>query len=122
MYSYPFANNHIAPLPTFNPIQTNIPEVQYVGGSENVDSFNIPPNKTGVWFNQNKDEFYIVSVDANGNRVKNEFEFKPKSKNKQSEYVLRGEFEALKGKVDKLMGNTQKTPKKAVQREVEDNE
>ncbi|MBR4406093.1 MAG: hypothetical protein IKT30_06940 [Bacteroidaceae bacterium] len=99
-------------FPSYNPIQ-NIPEIQYVNSPESADAYNLPPNKTVVLFNQNNDEFYIVSVDASGSRTRNDFTFKPKARNNnKSEYVTRSEFRELKNMVEGLTGNKQKYSKK----------
>ena len=106
-------------FPTYNPIQSNIPEIQYVNSPESADSFNLPPNKTAVLFNQNNDEFYIISSDASGSRTRNDFTFKPKAKDSKSEYVTKGEFDALKAKVDKLTTDSTKPPRKGSQKATE---
>lgn len=94
MYPYPTSNYHV--LPAFTPSTVNIPEIQYVQSPESADAFNLPPNKTIVLFNQNNDEFYIVSSDASGTKTRNDFTFKAKAKDTRSEYVTRGELEDLK--------------------------
>ena len=104
--------------PTYNPIQNNIPEIQYVNSPESADAYNLPPNKTAVLFNQNCDEFYIVSSDASGSRTRNDFTFKTKARNGKSEYVTRAEFRELKNMVENLTGNK----KYAKKEEVSDNE
>ena len=109
MYPYPYANNSIPQYPKFPQMNTNIPELQYVTSAEGTDSITIPPNKTAVYFNQNTDEFYIVSSDASGNRIRNDFTFKPKEKEKPKEYVTREEFDALK---EELKGKKRTTTTK----------
>ena len=99
-------------FPTYNPIQNNIPEIQYVNSAESADAYNLPPNKTAVLFNQNNDEFYIISSDASGSRTRNDFTFKAKARNGKSEYVTRAEFRELKTMVESLSNNKQKYPKK----------
>ena len=101
-------------FPTYNPIQSNIPEIQYVNSAESADAYNLPPNKTAVLFNQNNDEFYIISSDASGSRTRNDFTFKAKARNGKSEYVTRSEFRELKTMVENLAGSKQKYPKKEV--------
>lgn len=98
MYPYPYQaqNNHVPQFPTFTPMNVNIPEIQYVNSPESADAFNLPPNKTAVLFNQNNDEFYIISSDASGSRTRNDYTFKPKAKDKKQEYVTRQEFDELK--------------------------
>ena len=86
---------------------------------ESADAFNLPPNKTAVLFNQNNDEFYIISSDASGSRTRNDFTFKAKAKDSKSEYVTKGEFDELKAKVDKLSTDNQKAPKKTTQKATE---
>ena len=114
MYPYPYTNNQVTQYPTFTPMNVNIPEIQYVASAESTDSINVPPNKAAVYFNQNKDEFYIISSDASGSRTRNEFTYKAKAKDTKSEYVTRGEFEELKELI---------TPKKkSTQKEVTENE
>ena len=95
MYPYPTQNYHVPQFP-ITPMASNIPEIQYVNSPESADSFNLPPNKTAVLFNQNMDEFYIISADASGSRTRNDFTFKPKAKDTRSQYVTRGELEDLK--------------------------
>lgn len=116
MYSYPYANNHVPQYPTFTPMNVSVPEIQYVNSPESADAFNLPPNKTAVLFNQNNDEFYIISSDASGSRVRNDFTFKPKAKDKGKEYVTRDEFDALK---EEIKG---KTTKRTTTKGAEDNE
>lgn len=99
MYPYPTNNYHVPQFPTFTPMASSIPEIQYVNSPESADSFNLPPNKTAVLFNQNADEFYIISSDASGTRTRNDFTFKPKAKDRRSEYVTRGELEDFKKEV-----------------------
>lgn len=105
-------------FPTYTPMQT-IPEIQYVNSPESADSFNLPPNKTAVLFNQNNDEFYIITSDASGSRTRNDFTFKAKAKDGKSEYVTKAEFDELKAKVDKLSSDTPKAPKKGSQKVAE---
>ena len=119
MYSYPYANNHVPQYPTFTPMNVNIPEIQYVNSAESADAFNLPPNKTAVLFNQNNDEFYIISSDASGTRTRNDFTFKAKAKDARSEYVTRGEFEDFKSECEEIIKNATKTPKKATQKATE---
>ena len=90
MYPYPYN-----PVPNFTPVNS-IPEIQYVVSPESADNVNLPPNKTVVLFNQNCDEFYIVSSDASGSKTRNDFTFKAKAKDTRSEYVTRGELEDFK--------------------------
>lgn len=104
--------------PTFNPIQS-IPEIQYVNSPESADAFNLPPNKTAVLFNQNNDEFYIISSDASGSRTRNDFTFKAKAKDGKSDYVTRAEFDELKDKVDKLSIDNVKPSRKGSQKATE---
>ena len=104
--------------PTYSPMPT-IPEIQYVNSPESADSFNLPPNKTAVLFNQNNDEFYIISSDASGSRTRNDFTFKAKAKDSKSEYVTKGEFDELKAKVDKLTADTTKASRKGSQKATE---
>ena len=104
--------------PTFSPIQ-NVPEIQYVNSPESADAFNLPPNKTAVLFNQNNDEFYIISSDASGSRTRNDFTFKAKAKDGKSDYVTRAEFDELSAKVDKLTSDSVKPPRKASQKVTE---
>ena len=120
---YQFAPQGVPSFPTYSPMPT-IPEIQYVNSPESADSFNLPPNKTAVLFNQNNDEFYIISSDASGSRTRNDFTFKAKAKDGKSEYVTRAEFDELKTKVDKLSTDIPKPPKKATQKatEVSENE
>ena len=94
MFPYPTNNFHIPQVPSFT--QNNIPEIQYVNSAESADAFNLPPNKTCVLFNQNNDEFYIISSDASGSRTRNDFTFKAKAKDTRSEFVTRGELEDFK--------------------------
>ena len=115
---YPYTPQGVPSFPTFTPMQ-NIPEIQYVNSPESADAFNLPPNKTAVLFNQNNDEFYIISSDASGSRTRNDFTFKPKAKDSKSEYVTKGEFDELKAKVDKLSSDSAKAPKKASQKATE---
>ena len=93
MFSYP--TNH-GFYPTYIQNNVSIPEIQYVNSAESADSFNLPPNKTAVLFNQNNDEFYIISSDASGTRTRNDFTFKAKAKDTRSEFVTRGELEDFK--------------------------
>lgn len=116
MYPYPYANNSIPQYPKFPQMNTNIPELQYVASAEGTDSITIPPNKSAVYFNQNVDEFYIISSDASGNRVRSDFTFKPKEKEKPKEYVTREEFDALKSKLEG------KTTKRTTTKGEEENE
>ena len=116
MYPYPTQNYQIPQFPTFNSMTSTIPEVQYVPSSESVDAFNIPPNKTAVWFNENKDELYIIRTDASGSRVKKEFTYKEKAKDARLEYVTRGEFEDFKAEYEEVIKNANKAPKKASQK------
>ena len=111
MYPYPTNNYHVPQFPTFTPMSNSIPEIQYVNGPESADSYNLPPNKTVVLFNQNKDEFYIISSDASGSRTRNDYSFKPKAKDTRSEYVTRGEHEDFKKDVLK------KTPREVTKNE-----
>lgn len=97
MFSYP--TNHAPFYPTYVQNNVNIPEIQYVNSAESADSFNLPPNKTAVLFNQNNDEFYIISSDASGTRTRNDFTFKAKAKDTRSEFVTRGELEDFKKEV-----------------------
>ena len=115
---YQYAPQGVPSFPTFTPMQ-NIPEIQYVNSADSADAFNLPPNKTAVLFNQNNDEFYIISSDASGSRTRNDFTFKPKAKDSKSEYVTKGEFDELKAKVDKLSCDCTKAPKKASQKVTE---
>ena len=101
MFPTYYAPQSAPTFPTFNPIQNNIPEIQYVNSPESADAFNLPPNKTAVLFNQNNDEFYIISSDASGSRTRNDFTFKAKAKDHKSEFVTRGEFEAFKSSVER---------------------
>lgn len=101
MYPYPYGNNHAPQYPAFTPMNVNIPEIQYVNSAESADAFNLPPNKTAVLFNQNNDEFYIISSDASGSKTRNDFTFKAKAKDKSQEYITRAEFDELKKKVEK---------------------
>ena len=112
---YQYAPTSTPAFPTFNPIQTNIPEIQYVNSPESADAFNLPPNKTVVLFNSNNDEFYIVQSDASGSRTRTDFTFVKKAKDSRSEYVTRGEFEDFKASLD----GPKKTTKKAQAAEVE---
>ena len=96
MYPYPYTNNQVTQYPTFTPMNVNVPEIQYVASPESADSINVPPNKTAVFFNQNSDEFYIISSDASGSRVRTDFTYTRKAKDRKSEYVTRGEFDELK--------------------------
>ena len=96
MYPYPTNSYHAPQFPTFQPVNQNIPEMQYVSSPESADAYNLPPNKTAVLFNQNVDEFYIISSDASGTRTRTDFTFKAKAKDRKSEYVTRGEFDELK--------------------------
>lgn len=111
MYPYPTNNYHVPQFPTFTPITNNIPEIQYVNSPESADAFNLPPNRTAVLFNQNADEFYIISTDASGSRTRNDFTFKPKAKDTRSQYVTRGELEDFKKEVLK------KTPREVTKNE-----
>ena len=119
MYPYPTQNYQIPQFPTFNSMTSTIPEVQYVPSSESVDTFTIPPNKTAVWFNENKDELYIIRTDASGNRMKKVFDYKEQAKDGRSEYVTRGEFEDFKAKYEEVIKNVNKAPKKATQKATE---
>lgn len=112
---YPFANNHFQNIPSFTPMNVNIPEIQYVNSPESADSFNLPPNKTAVLFNQNSDEFYIISSDASGSRTRNDFTYKPKAKDKPVEFVTRAEFDELKD----LVSGKSKAHKKATEKATE---
>ena len=96
MYPYPTQNYHVPQFPSFQTVNPTIPEMQYVSSAESADAFNLPPNKTAVLFNQNVDEFYIISSDASGTRTRTDFTFKAKAKDRKSEYVTRGEFDELK--------------------------
>ena len=63
----PYQFTPTAPMyPSFTPMNVNVPEIQYVNSPESADAFNLPPNKTAVLFNQNNDEFYIITSDASG--------------------------------------------------------
>lgn len=115
---YPTTPYQFTPYPAYN-VQ-NIPEIQYVNSPESADSFNLPPNKTAVLFNQNNDEFYIISSDASGSRTRNDFTFKAKAKDGKSEYVTRGEFDELKAIVDKITTDNVKPPRKGSQRGSDD--
>ena len=119
MYPYPTNNYHVPQFPTYTPIATNIPEIQYVNSPESADAFNLPPNKTAVLFNQNNDEFYIIQSDASGTRTRNDFTFKPKAKDARSEYVTRGEFEDFKAEYEEVIKNANKAPKKTTQKATE---
>lgn len=112
---YPFANNHFQQIPSYTPMNVNIPEIQYVNSPESADSFNLPPNKTVVLFNQNNDEFYIVQTDASGSKTRNDFTFKAKAKNKPVEYVTKDEFNELK----EMVAEKSKAPKKATEKATE---
>ena len=114
---YPFANNHFQQIPSFTPMNVNIPEIQYVNSPESADAFNLPPNKTAVLFNQNADEFYIISSDASGSRTRNDFTFKAKSKEKPVEFVTRAEFDELKDLVTGKSKATKKASEKATEGE-----
>ena len=103
---------------SFSPMQ-NIPEIQYVNSPDSADAYNLPPNKTAVLFNQNNDEFYIITSDASGSRTRNDFTFQKKAKDGKSEYVTRGEFDELKATVDKLTTEGTKAPRKASQKVTE---
>lgn len=119
MIPYPTSNYHVPQFPTFTPMNTNIPEIQYVNSPESADAFNLPPNKTAVLFNQNNDEFYIIQSDASGARTRNDFTFKAKAKDARSEYVTRGEFEDFKSECEEIIKNANKAPKKATQKATE---
>ena len=109
-------------FPTFNPIQTSIPEIQYVNSPESADAFNVPPNKTIVLFNQNNDEFYIVQSDASGSKTRTDFTFVKKAKDARSEYVTRGEFEDFKASVEASTNASKKVAKKTSQSVTEGDE
>ena len=115
MYPYPTNNYHVPQFPTYTPMASNIPELQYVNSAESADAFNLPPNKTAVLFNQNNDEFYIIQSDASGSRTRTDFTFKVKAKDSSSEYITRGEFEAFKTSITGTPTATKKTAKKATQ-------
>lgn len=119
MIPYPTSNYHVPQFPTFTPMNTNIPEIQYVNSPESADAFNLPPNKTAVLFNQNNDEFYIIQSDASGARTRNDFTFKAKAKDARSEYVTRGEFDDFKAECEEIIKNANKAPKKATQKATE---
>lgn len=104
---YPFANNHFQNIPSFAPMSANLPEIQYVNSPESADSYNLPPNKTVVLFNQNSDEFYIIQSDASGSKTRNDFTFKAKA-HKTVEYVTRQEFDELKEMVTSDKGKASK--------------
>lgn len=119
MYPYPTNNYHVPQFPTFTPMNTSIPEIQYVNSPESADAYTLPPNKTCVLFNQNNDEFYIISADASGSRTRNDFTFKPKAKDARSEYVTRGEFDDFKAECEEIIKSANKAPKKATQKATE---
>lgn len=112
MYPYPYTNNQVTQYPTFTPMNVNIPEIQYVASPESTDTINVPPNKTAVFFNQGKDEFYILSTDASGSRVRTDFTYTKKAKDSKSEFVTRGEFDELK---EMIMSKTKKSTQKATE-------
>ena len=114
---YPYPNNNMM-FPSYNPTP-NIPEIQYVNSAESADAFNLPPNKTVVLFNQNTDEFYIVSADASGTKTRNDFTFKAKARITQADYVTRDEFNALNDRIEEFINNNTKTPRKATQKATE---
>ena len=124
MYPYPVNNYHVPQYPTYNTINTNIPEIQYVNSPESADAYALPPNKTAVLFNQNNDEFYIITSDASGSRTRSDFTFKAKEKGKPVEYVTKDEFDEFKSECEVAIKSANKAPKKPSQKatEVTDNE
>ena len=64
MFPTYYAPQSAPTFPTFNPMQQNIPDVQYVNGPEGVDALNLPPNKKGVLFHQSAKEFYFITTSA----------------------------------------------------------
>ena len=119
MYPYPTNNYQMPQFPTYTPMNNNLPEIQYVVSPESADNFNLPPNKTVVLFNQNNDEFYIVSTDASGSKSRNDFTFKAKAKAKQAEYVTKDEFDAFKTKCEEIINNNNRAPKRDAQKVTE---
>ena len=120
MYPYTTTPNYQVPqFPSFTPLASNIPEVQYVSSADSTDAFNMPPNKMAVWFNQNADEFYFVTTDASGKKSRCEFEYKPKAKDRSQEYVTRGEFDEFKTECEEIIKSTPKAPRKASQKATE---
>ena len=113
MYPYP----SYPQFPTFQ--QNNVPEIQYVNSPESADSFNLPPNKTVVLFNQNIDEFYIVTADASGSKTRTDYTFKAKEKTKPSEYVTKDEFNEFKSKCEEIIESVSKPAKKTTQKATE---
>ena len=119
MYPYPTPNYQVPQVPTFNPVNQNIPEIQYVNSAESADAFNLPPNKTAVLFNQNSDEFYILSADASGSKTRRDFTFKAKEVSKPSEYVTKAEFDEFKNRCEEIINSVSKAPKKTAQKATE---
>ena len=105
---FPYPNNHLPIYPTYSNNNAILPEIQYVNSPESADAYNVPPNKNIVLFNQNNDEFYIVSSDASGSKTRNDFTFKAKEKDVKSEYATKGDLDDLKNEILKQL---KKAPK-----------
>ena len=108
---YPYPNNHPPIYPTYSSNNVALPEIQYVNSPESADAFNLPPNKNIVLFNQNNDEFYIISSDAAGSKVRNDFTFKAKEKDVRSEYATKGDLDDMKNELLKQLKRTAKEVK-----------
>lgn len=98
MYNVPpYGTPFVVPQPTI----PTVPQqgIQYVTSPESADAYNLAPNTSVVLFNQNVDEFYMVSADASGTKTRQDYTFKLKEKEPAPEYVTKQELEAFEQRI-----------------------